>query len=79
MPTLHAEDGVEICMYFFDHNPPHVHAFHADEEVLLVIRTGAILDGSMRANKLAIAKAYVAANVDALLARWDEYSGGGAA
>ena len=76
MPQLASIDGVDIYMYFRDHAPPHVHAFHAEDEVLVVIGDGSIYAGSISANKLLFVRAYVSANVEELLARWASYGGG---
>jgi hypothetical protein len=76
MPRLVSIDGVDVYMYFRDHAPPHVHAYYGDEEVLLVIRSGAIFKGAVAANKLVLVQQYVAENQDYLLARWAEMGGG---
>lgn len=76
MPQLASFDGIEIYMYFRDHAPPHVHAFHGDDEVLVVIRDGSVYAGSLPANKLGQVRGYVAANIPELLARWATYGGG---
>ena len=76
MPKLVSLDGVDICMYFKDHAPPHVHALYGGDEVLVVIRDGSVYTGSLQANKLALVVAYVAANTEDLLARWATYGGG---
>lgn len=76
MPRLASLEGVDITMYFKDHAPPHVHAFHGDDEVLVEIRGGGVYAGSLPAAKLAVVRAYVAANMDDLLARWASYGGG---
>lgn len=49
MPKLTALEGVDIYMYFRDHAPPHVHAFHGDDEVLVVVRDGYVYAGSIPA------------------------------
>jgi len=76
MPRVVSLDGVDIYMYFRDHAPPHVHAFYGEDEVVVVIRDGSVYAGAMQANKLALVRAYVAANVAELLARWTVYGGG---
>lgn len=76
MPRIAAFDGIEIYMYFRDRAPPHIHAFCGEDEVLVVIRDGSVYAGAMQANKLALVRAYVAANVAELLARWTAYGGG---
>jgi hypothetical protein len=35
MPTISRFHGIDIVMYFNDHAPPHFHAFHGDDEVLI--------------------------------------------
>lgn len=76
MPRLITLEGVDIYMYFRDHAPPHVHAFHGDDEVLVVVADGTVLVGSLPPGKLALVRDYVASNVDELLARWAAYGGG---
>lgn len=76
MPQLASFDGIDVCMYFRDHAPPHVHAFHGDDEVLVVISDCSVYAGDLPARKLALVRAYVAANVEELLARWATYGGG---
>ena len=70
MPTVARFDGLKINMYR-DHNPPHVHVIVGDEEALVVIATGALLEGSVPAKKLAAAREYIAANREALMTKWD--------
>lgn len=53
MPRLASFDGVDIYMYFKDHAPPHVHAFHGDDEALVVIRDGSVYAGHCQATSWA--------------------------
>ena len=76
MPRLASFNGVDIYMYFKDHVPPHVHAFHGDDEALIVIRDGSVYAGSLPSSKLGLAQEYVAANMETLLARWATVGGG---
>ncbi len=76
MPRLAFVDGVNIDMYFKDHAPPHVHPFHVDDEVLVVIRDGSVYAGALSSNQLSLVRDYVAANVEELLARWAAFGGG---
>lgn len=69
-------DGVDIYMYFKDHAPPHVHAFHGDGEVLVVLKDRSVYAGSLPPAKLVLVQAYVATNEVALLTRWAGYGGG---
>ena len=63
-------------MYFRDHAPPHVHAFHGDDEVLVVVTDGSVYAGSLPGPKLLLVRRFVAADVDQLLTRWASYGGG---
>lgn len=55
---------------------PHVDAFHAEDEVLVVIRDGSVYAGSLPSKRLGLVQDYVAANVEELLARWASFGGG---
>jgi hypothetical protein len=37
MPTIASFLGVSIRLYFKDHQPPHFHAFHGDDEAMIAI------------------------------------------
>lgn len=63
-------------MYFKDHARPHVHAFHGEDEVLVVIRDGSVYVGALSGNQLSLVRDYVSANVEELLARWAAFGGG---
>lgn len=47
MPTIHRIDSIKIDVYSRDHLPPHFHAIYAEHEVLLVIETLEIYEGSL--------------------------------
>lgn len=76
MPQLASFDGIDICTYFRDHAPPHVHAFYGDDEALVVVADGSVYAGALPTRKLVLVQEYVAANVEELLARWATYGGG---
>jgi hypothetical protein len=48
MPELSRFYGVQIKMYFDDHNPPHFHAKYAGEEALIEIETLEVVAGNCR-------------------------------
>lgn len=72
MPKVIELDGVRISINSQDHVPPHVHAEYSGHEALIIIATGAVLEGSLPSNKLAVAREYVRANAVALQAKWDQ-------
>lgn len=49
MPLISYFLGIEIKMYFSDHNPPHFHAFYGDQEAIFLIETLEITKGKLPA------------------------------
>ena len=43
MPNIDSLAGIKINVYSGDHLPPHIHAVYNEYEVLLIIKTKAIL------------------------------------
>jgi len=70
MPQIGEAFGLVFCVYFFDHNPPHVHAIYGDDEALLVIESGELLAGSLPGAKLRQAREWLAANQAHAAAAW---------
>lgn len=56
MPTIHRIDSIKIDVYSRDHLPPHFHAIYAEHEVLLVIKTLEIYEGSLPNTQLKIVR-----------------------
>lgn len=47
MPIISIFFGIVIRLYHGDHNPPHFHATYGDFEIIIEIKTGRILGGSL--------------------------------
>ena len=47
MPVVSEFEGIEICLYFDDHLPPHFHAKYNDNEALIDIESSCVLKGAM--------------------------------
>jgi hypothetical protein len=45
-------DGIRIYIYPRDHNPPHFHAYYAEYEALINIRTLEIIAGDLPTKQL---------------------------
>jgi hypothetical protein len=45
-------DGIRIYIYSRDHNPPHFHAYYAEYEALINIRTLDIVAGDLPGKQL---------------------------
>lgn len=58
-------------MYYNDHNPPHVHARGAGEQMRIAIGPVAIIDGTLPAQQQRAVVDWVAAHRRELLDNWD--------
>lgn len=54
MPTISQFYGIKISIFYDDHNEPHFHAYYAEYEAKISIKTGKIVVGKLpqRAKKL---------------------------
>jgi len=71
--------GIIISMYFFDnrrHHVPHIHVKYQEQEAVIAIPSGDILEGSLRPNKLKLVQAWIEIHQDDLLADWELASAG---
>ena len=65
--------GIIVLMYYFDnrgHHLPHIHVKYNDEEVVLSIPDGDIIEGSLRRSKLKLVQAWVELHQEELMADW---------
>jgi hypothetical protein len=71
--------GIIAYMHYLDskkHNLPHIHAKYQDNEVVLTIPEGEILEGSIPNNKMKLLLAWIEIHRDELMANWDLASKG---
>jgi hypothetical protein len=47
MPTISLFYGIKIEMYFNDHEPPHFHAYYAEDEAVVRIDPVELLEGGL--------------------------------
>ena len=74
MPTISMFYGIIIYMYFIDnkqHHLPHIHAKYQDQEVIVSIPDGTVLDGSIPNSKMKLLLAWIELHQDELVADWD--------
>ena len=79
MPVLSTFYGIVVSMYFMDnrrHHPPHVHARYQDDEAVLSIPEGELLEGGLPPGKLRLVQAWVEIHRDELMADWQLAAGG---
>ncbi len=74
MPVISMFYGVIILMYYFDnkkHHRPHIHVKYQDEEVVVSIPDGTVLEGKLRSSKLKLVLAWIEIHQDELMANWE--------
>lgn len=76
MPTIFREDGFDVTVFTNDHEPPHVHVFKADSELIVNLSPIQIRD-NYRMSKRDARKALriVTSRRDELLDAWDQIHG----
>jgi len=65
--------GIIVSMYYMDnrkHSSPHIHVAYQGEEAIVSIPDGAIIEGSIKANKMKLVQAWVEIHTDELMADW---------
>ena len=65
--------GIIISMYYLDnkqHNLPHIHVKYQDEEAVVSIIDGQLLDGTLKSNKMKLVLAWIEIHNDELFADW---------
>ena len=65
--------GIIVLMYYFDnrgHKQPHIHVQYNDEEAVISIPDGEVIEGSLRRAKLKLVEAGVELHRDELMADW---------
>ncbi|HEV7643492.1 MAG TPA: DUF4160 domain-containing protein [Pyrinomonadaceae bacterium] len=73
MPVISMFYGVIVLMYYFDnrkHQLPHVHVQYSDEEAVISIPDGEIIEGSIKKSKLKLVQAWIEIHQEELMADW---------
>lgn len=71
--------GIIVSMYYFDHQRhhlPHIHVRYQDQEVVLSIPDGKVLEGELKSNKMKLVQAWIEIHQDELMANWELASQG---
>jgi len=74
MPVISMFYGVIVLMYYFDsrrHNLPHIHVQYGEEEAVLSIPGGEVIEGGIRSNKLKLVQAWIEIHHEELMANWN--------
>jgi shikimate kinase len=71
--------GIIVSMYYLDnrrHHLPHIHVKYQDQEVVIAIPGGEILEGALKTSKLKLVQAWIEIHQDELMANWELASQG---
>jgi hypothetical protein len=71
--------GIIVSMYYLDnkrHSLPHIHVKYQEQEVVLRIPDGDVLEGQFRNDKLRLVLAWIEIHKDELMADWELASKG---
>jgi len=66
--------GIIVSMYFFDrrrHHVPHIHVKYQDQEAVISIPDGELLEGELKPNKMKLVQAWIEIHQDELTADWE--------
>lgn len=71
--------GIIVSMYYLDnkrHHTPHIHIKYQEQDVVLSIPDGEVLEGSLKPNKMKLVQAWIEIHKDELMADWELASKG---
>jgi len=66
--------GIIVSMYYMDnkqHHLPHIHVKYQDEEAIISILDGTLIEGTLKINKLKLVQAWIVIHNEELIADWE--------
>ena len=66
--------GIIVHLYFADnrrHKSPHIHVTYQENEAVIAIPDGDVLEGSLPSNKMKLLQAWLEIHCDELMADWE--------
>jgi len=73
MPVISMFYGIIVSLYFQDdrrHHRPHIHVKYQDDEAVMAIPEGELLEGSLPRSKMKLVVAWIEIHGDELMADW---------
>lgn len=73
MPVISIFYGMLVMMYYLDdkkHHRPHIHVRYSDQEAVISIPDGEILEGELKSAKLKLVQAWIEIHQEELMADW---------
>jgi hypothetical protein len=74
MPIISMFFGIVVSLYFVDnkkHKKPHIHVKYQDNEAVISIPDGKLLEGKLPNSKMRLVFAWIEIHKDELMADWD--------
>jgi hypothetical protein len=74
MPVISMFYGLIVAMYFMDtkqHHYPHIHVKYAEEEAVIRIPDGQIIEGKLPSGKMKLVMAWIEIHREELMANWE--------
>jgi hypothetical protein len=62
MPVISIFYGITVLMYYFDnkrHKLPHIHVEHGDDEAVIGLPDGEVIEGTLRRKQLRLVQAWI--------------------
>lgn len=73
MPVISMFYGIIIRMFYFDtdrHKAPHMHVQYAEENAVIGLPDGDLLEGVLQSSKMKLVQAWLEIHREALMADW---------
>jgi predicted esterase len=75
MPVISIFYGITVLMYYFDnkrHKLPHIHVEHGDDEAVIGLQDGEVIEGTLRRKQLRLVQAWIEIHHDELMRSWEQ-------
>ena len=66
--------GIIVSMYYLDnrqHHVPHIHVKYQEQEAVISIPQGEVLEGELKSNKMKLVQAWIEIHQEELMADWE--------
>ena len=74
MPVISMFYGIIVMMFFIDnkkHKKPHIYVKYQEQEAVISIPDGEVLEGELKSNKLKLVQAWIEIHKEDLMADWE--------
>jgi len=74
VPVISMFYGIIVMMFFIDnkkHKKPHIHVKYQEQEAVISIPNGEVLEGTIKSTKLKLVQAWIEIHKEDLMADWE--------